>query len=329
MKKVINILLIICIGFMMFGCQNKTQNVKEITVSISFSDPDGASGGMNGNVEEGSTLKDLFDDLGEGTDFVYELDSEGNIKTINNKANDENGNWEIMVNNEVINGAIDKVVVNDGDNCVISYIKNTANEIVGGWEIAEVGREELTDEERQDFEKALEGNLGEDYEPVCLLATQLVNGTNYAYLARGTTVTATPKNEFVIVKIYKTLQGDVSLSAINSIDVTDIHAREDVDDNIVGGWTVVDTGKPGSLGSEEVQASYEKAMAEVIGVGYNPIQLLARQVVNGTNYIALVRGSVISVEDSPELYIIYWHEDLDGNSAVTDIKKFDLNYYVQ
>ncbi len=69
-------------------------------------------------------------------------------------------------------------------------------------------------------------------------------------------------------------------------------------------------------------------MAEVLGVGYNPIQLLATQVVNGTNYIALVRGKALSVDDTPELYVISWYADLEGNSKVTEIKKFDLNYYV-
>ncbi|MBQ6222167.1 MAG: DUF4430 domain-containing protein [Solobacterium sp.] len=321
--KNIRILLSLLVALTITGCQ------KMITASINLNEGDGKESGMRAEMKEKSTIKDLFDAFSEGEEFTYEVDNEGYIVSINGKENGEFGYWEVLLNGELLDDVISKTVLNEGDVCDITYIPNESNPIVGGWEIAEVAREDLAENERQNFEKAMETVLGEEYEPVCVLATQLVSGTNYAYLARGTTVTAEPVSNFCIIKVYEDLNGNVELTSIADIELGDIKTRQDTDDEILGGWQVKDSGRPGTLGSAEAQASFDKATADLVGVGYNPIQLIAKQIVNGTNYIALVRGRAFGVDDTPELYIIEWYEDLDENSTVTDIKKFDLNYYVE
>ena len=315
MRKLSIILFVLLIGLAVSGCQ------KNITASINLIEGEGKESGMMAELKEKSVIKDLFDAFTEGGTFTYELDNEGYIVSINGKENGEFGYWEVLLNGELLDDVITKTILNDEDVCDVTYIPNEDNPIVGGWEIAEVAREDLDENEKEIFEKAMEPILGEDYEPVCVLATQLVSGTNYAYLARGTTVTAEPVSNFCIIKVYRDLQGHVEL--------LDIKTREDTDDAVLGGWQVKDSGRPGTLGSAEAQASFDKATADLVGVGYNPIQLLARQLVNGNNYIALVRGRAFSVDDTPELYIMSWYEDLDGNSTVTEIRKFDLNYYVE
>ncbi len=65
-----------------------------------------------------------------------------------------------------------------------------------------------------------------------------------------------------------------------------------------------------------------------VGVGYNPIQLLGTQVVEGTNYRALALGTVPGNEDHPGLYVITWYEDLAGDSTILSIEKLDLLTYV-
>ena len=169
--------------------------------------------------------------------------------------------------------------------------------------------------------------LGETYEPVCVLAEQVVSGKNYAYLARGTTVTPNPVSAYYIVKIYNDLNGNAKVQTISEINILEIQSTEETDQNLLGGWQITDSGRPGTLGSEEAQSSFDKAMADVVGVIYNPIQLLASQVVNGTNYIALARGRVTGADDVA-LYVVSWYADLQGNSTVNEIKKLDLNYYV-
>ncbi|MBQ1467580.1 MAG: hypothetical protein IIZ27_03805 [Solobacterium sp.] len=321
--KNIRILLSLLVALTITGCQ------KMITASINLNEGDGKESGMRAEFKEKSTLKDLFDAFSEGKEFTYAVDNEGYIVSINGKENGEFGYWEVLLNGELLDDVISKTGLNEGDVCDITYIPNESNPIVGGWEIAEVAREDLAENERQNFEKAMETVLGEEYEPVCVIATQLVSGTNYAYLARGTTVTAEPVSNFCIIKIYEDLNGNVELKSIADISLGDIKTRQGTDDEILGGWQVKDSGRPGTLGSAEAQASFDKATADLVGVGYNPIQLIAKQIVNGTNYIALVRGRAFGVDDTPELYIIEWYEDLDENSTVTDIKKFDLNYYVE
>ncbi len=321
MKKLLALLLTAMTLLALVGCQKK-----QIVVSLNFKDGDAASG-MQAEMPEKSTMKDLFDSFKGGADFAYELDGEGYIVSINGKANDEFGYWEITLNGDVINDTIDKIALNDKDVCNIAYVPNQDNPVVGGWQIAEVSRTDLTDEEADIFTKAMAEVLGEKYEPVCVLATQVVSGTNYAFLARGTTVTANPVNEFNIVTIYNDLEGNAKVQSIATINILDIKSTEETDQNLLGGWQITDTGRPGTLGSEEAQSSFDKALSAVDGVIYNPIQLLASQVVNGTNYIALARGRVTG-SDTVELYAISWYADLQGNSSVTEIKKFDLSSYL-
>ena len=323
MKKLLTILLALLTIISLAGCQKK-----QIVAMINVDNGDDSGTGMQAEMPENSTLKDLFDALAQGGDFVYELDGDGNILTVNGKGNDEMGYWEVLLNGEILDDVIAKTALKDGDVCSVAYIPNTSNAIVGGWVTAEVARTELTEEEEENFKKAMEVVLGETYEPVCVLATQVVSGTNYAYLGRGTTVTAEPVSNFFIVKIYQDLEGNVKLESISEINIMEIATADGNAENVLGGWQLTDTGKPGTLGSEEAQSSFEKALSEIVGVTYNPIQLLASQIVSGTNYIALARGRVSDAEGTLGLYVITWYADLEGNSKVSDIKKFNLNYYV-
>ena len=89
-------------------------------------------------------------------------------------------------------------------------------EIAGGYVDVEDGT--LTDELKDIFSKALEGLTGAKYEPVELVATQVVAGTNYKFLANGTkTTNPVTKGTYYII-IYKDLQGNVELLDIETIE---------------------------------------------------------------------------------------------------------------
>lgn len=62
------------------------------------------------------------------------------------------------------------------------------NMCCGGWTV----HDPMTAEDKAVFETALKGLVGCKYEPI-VVATQVVNGVNYIYIAKYTTVTATPK----------------------------------------------------------------------------------------------------------------------------------------
>ena len=73
--------------------------------------------------------------------------------------------------------------------------------LLGGWTACADYNHMMADDDTARFETALEGLLGVNYTPVTVLATQVVNGTNYAYLAAGQTVTAEPVNGWYVVVV--------------------------------------------------------------------------------------------------------------------------------
>ena len=89
-------------------------------------------------------------------------------------------------------------------------------EIVGGFIDVEDGT--LTDELKDIFNKAIDGLLGATYEPIELVATQVVAGTNYKFLANGTKTTNPITKGTYYIYVNKDLQGNVSLLDIETIE---------------------------------------------------------------------------------------------------------------
>lgn len=98
-------------------------------------------------------------------------------------------------------------------------------DIVGGY--TDVEDKTVTDELKQLFDSALEGFLGATYEPLELVATQVVAGTNYKFKASGTKTTNPVTKGTYYITIYKDLQGNVSLLDIEVIEETQEEAKEE------------------------------------------------------------------------------------------------------
>lgn len=99
---------------------------------------------------------------------------------------------------------------------------NTPEGLMGGWQDNYELPNMLSEEEQAIFDKALEGLLGVSYTPVANLATQVVAGRNYAFLATGTTVTAEPITHLYIIKVYADLQGNAEILNICGLDLSEI-----------------------------------------------------------------------------------------------------------
>jgi len=65
----------------------------------------------------------------------------------------------------------------------------------GGWTV----QSPVSDENKKVLETALSGFVGSTFEPLAV-ATQVVNGVNYLYIAKSTTVTL--QSKVGLVKIY-------------------------------------------------------------------------------------------------------------------------------
>lgn len=69
--------------------------------------------------------------------------------------------------------------------------------MVGGWTI----QDNVSEENKKVLETALKGFVGSTFEPITV-ATQVVNGINYLFIAKSTTITSPPKAG--LAKIYVT-----------------------------------------------------------------------------------------------------------------------------
>ena len=107
----------------------------------------------------------------------------------------------------------------DGDGAEIS-----AEKLSGGWEPAEDGSPaEIPEKAKGAFDKAVEELDGNELEPMALLGTQLVAGTNYAFFCFSTLQTAEPVKGMQVVTVYEDLEGNAEVTNICTVDPADFN----------------------------------------------------------------------------------------------------------
>ena len=77
----------------------------------------------------------------------------------------------------------------------------------------------VTEELQALFDKGLEGLVGVGYTPVAYLGSQVVAGTNHAFLCQATVVYPGAQPYYTIVYLYEDLQGNVTILNIAELDV--------------------------------------------------------------------------------------------------------------
>lgn len=88
--------------------------------------------------------------------------------------------------------------------------------------------------------------------------------------------------------------------------------------NTLGGWTVYSE-DPTTI-PEDVKEAFDKALDGLVGCTYDPIALLATQVVSGTNYCLLCRCTLVGAEPVQSYVMMYLHQGLDGTSELMNIQ---------
>ena len=94
-----------------------------------------------------------------------------------------------------------------------------AEPLMGGWNVAE--SIEVTDELKAVFDKAFEGLLGVNYEPLAYLGYQVVAGTNHCFLCSATVVYPGAQPGLVLVYIYEDLEGNAEITSIADFDLAE------------------------------------------------------------------------------------------------------------
>lgn len=139
----------------------------------------------------------------------------------------EDGNPSVAIISEGLDGKAEVTSVKELD--VTAYTGKDAeadNELLeGGFAVTEaVTANKIDDDAQKALDTALEGLVGMNYEPVALLGTQAVSGTNYAILCKGTPVTPDAVSALYVVTVYAGLDGKAEISSSAALNLADFTA---------------------------------------------------------------------------------------------------------
>lgn len=90
---------------------------------------------------------------------------------------------------------------------------------------------------------------------------------------------------------------------------------------LVGGWAVPESFEI----TDEQRAAFDKATEGLLGVDYDLVACLGRQVVAGTNYALLCTGKAVSPEASLTLNVAYVYADLQGGAELLGFRGLTPN----
>ncbi|MBR2769415.1 MAG: hypothetical protein IKD68_10815 [Solobacterium sp.] len=201
----------------------------------------------------------------------------------------------------------------------------------GPYTTAKTYREALSEEDKARFVKAVDGQIAVGYTPIQVIATQTVNGTNYAYLAYGEFVLSVKQETYVIIAVHEGSDGTTELLTINLLDVNAPKLLEAVSDKpMLGAWTIADNDADGLLG-DEVDDAFANAVNNGDGKVGNlvPIAVLGTSEKDGTKtFRMLVRGTEEAIAPNKALYVFDIEKKADNTSSVASCKPLDLVAYL-
>ncbi len=91
---------------------------------------------------------------------------------------------------------------------------------------------------------------------------------------------------------------------------------------MAGGWEM--NAEATAALSAEQKEIFDKAMAELDGVDYEPVAVIGEQVVSGKNYAYLCKATVVVPDAQPAWTVVVIYNDLDGNASFTSAKDIDI-----
>ena len=180
--------------------------------------------------------------------------------------------------------------------------------VAGGWQVPDEGMRASAEEA---FRKATEGRVGYSYEMIECISYQIVAGVNFKIICRGKAVTPDAVSEIVLITVYSKLDGTAEITD----NVTLISAANQ---SILGGWTV-NEGPLELDNNEAAKAAFEKAMAKLLGASYEPVAVLASQVVAGTNYQILCKTTPVVPNADYHYTFVKIYAALDGHAEILEI----------
>jgi len=200
---------------------------------------------------------------------------------------------------------------------------NAAATTVGGWNFSDIAAENVTADEQAILDKAMEKTEGISYTAKDVIATQIVAGTNYAFLCIVSPVVPEPVSHWSIISVYRDLSGNAELLNITDIAADNVEVTDSVNPHNSGSYYSVakETSAP-------VPENVKKALDMNMGLSLSSIAVLGTQVVSGTNYRILAYGTLVTAEPQTDLYVVDVYSSLDGKAEITSISPLCLSKYV-
>ena len=165
----------------------------------------------------------------------------------------------------------------------------------------------LTDDMRKLFDKALDGLVGAEYEPIAYIPSD--DGMQRV-LSKMTLMVPDASPAYAIV----VMNGDGELTEILH---SEAEAAAGATGELAGGWEEAD---PPVISGEALEA-FNKAVAPLDSVTFEPIALLAAQIVAGMNYSVLAWGTKAG-DTEPRYAIVHIYADLNGGAELTETYSF-------
>ena len=188
--------------------------------------------------------------------------------------------------------------------------------VVGAWQVsAGATSAALTEEELDVFERAFDGLVGSNLTPVAVIATQLVSGTNYAYLVQSTPVVPNATPHWTIAVVYRDLEDNVSATSMRDIDLANVVVGVQ-EPGLMGSWEVAEAPKASFIDGD-AKAAFDLAAGDLLG----------SQVADGVNYKVLAVGTSVSDASSRGLWILTINANPNGGAGITGFERPDLVYY--
>ena len=181
---------------------------------------------------------------------------------------------------------------------------------VGGWNVPE--SHEVTEEHKKIYKNACSkyDGTGSSHEPVALLATQVVAGTNYCFYCQSTVKSSSGPLSPVIMYVNVNPSGEADFIK------TDRDFFYDNKGEVVpGGWENV----ADPTITEEIKKIMSKATETITGEEYEPVAYIASQVVAGKNHAILCKAtpSTKGLSNEAKYVILTIYENLDGKCEIT------------
>jgi len=183
----------------------------------------------------------------------------------------------------------------------------------------------LPEKAKEAFETALEGYTGMNFTPIALLGTQVVAGTNYMYLCRGTAVVPNAEPALKVVIIYRDLEGNASITRVTDFDLTQVYeqALSEEEVAIVGGWTVSSDYMVANLPAD-VETAMADATANETEKTYENLAFLGSKVVAGVEYAVLTHTTS---GDTQAIEVTFVCAGVDGTTVIVESLPLDLASY--